>query len=394
LISNFLPDFDWHPIVLTVKPEFYEEKPDPDIIKTVSETTEVVYVNARKVKKPRIIGDIGLRAFKFLKRKALELIKEREIDFIWIPIPSFYTAVLGRVLHNKTGIAYGIDYIDPWIYDLTNNRNLRSLLSNLSARILEPYAVKKASLISGVSTAYYQPVIDRNFKHRSVVHVGMPYGFDQRDHGIKLDGLSFPWDAYPGCKPIVYAGAFLPLSGYFVDLLFKSIAKLKQNGKIGADYKLFFLGTGSYSHKSFESYAEDYDISEMVIEIRDRFPFLKILNFLSKAHGVMIIGSTEKHYTASKTFQSLLSERPVFTIFHNESSALRVMKDCEADDYSVSYHSSLSEKELILQIEETFLRFIKPENPWSPNLNALEKYSAKRSAESLVKKMNLITEKN
>src|SRR5690554_6194763 len=116
LISNFLPEMGWHPIVLTVKPEFYEEKPDPNIEKTVRESTEVISANAKAVKSSsRLIGDIGLRAFAHLKKKALEIIAERQIDFIWIPIPSFYIAILGRQLYEKTSTPYGIDYIDPWV---------------------------------------------------------------------------------------------------------------------------------------------------------------------------------------------------------------------------------------------------------------------------------------
>jgi len=118
LISNYLPDFNWHPIILTVKSEFYEETLDPDMLKTVSDKTEIHYVNAFKVSKPRIIGDIGLRAFFQLKKAALQIVKTKKIDFIWIPIPSFYIAILGRIIYNKTKIPYGIDYIDPWVRDI------------------------------------------------------------------------------------------------------------------------------------------------------------------------------------------------------------------------------------------------------------------------------------
>ncbi len=391
LTSNFLSDFDWHPIILTVKHEYYEEKPDYDFIKTVSDKTEVVYTNARKIGKTRIIGDIGLRSFKFLKKEALKIINERKIDFIWIPIPSFYVAALGRILYRKTKIPYGIDYIDPWVRDISNRRNIRSKLSNIVAKILEPYAVKKASLISGVSTPYYQPVLDRNFKNKKIAHVGMPYGFDPNDHKVKLENIKYPWDNYPGCKPIVYAGAFLPLSGYFTELLFSGIKKLKDENKLDKNIKLFFVGTGNYTHKSITDYAKEAGIEDIVIEIRDRFPFLQILNFLSNSYGVMIIGSTEKHYTASKTYQSLLSEQPVFSIFHGESSAVEVLNECNAANYTVSYLENEDKNEFKNKIEKTFLNFTEQNQNWQPNLKALDKYSAKESARKLVEAIEIIT---
>jgi glycosyltransferase involved in cell wall biosynthesis len=384
LISNFLHDFNWHPIILSVKPEYYEETPDPDIIKTVNPKTELIYTDARKVGKPRIIGDIGLRAFKYLKNEALRIISEREIDFVWIPIPSFYTAVLGRILHNKTQVAYGIDYIDPWVRNISNRKTIRSVLSNLAARILEPYAVKKASLISGVSQAYYQPVLARNFKNRNITHTSMPYGFDPNDHKTEIKNLEYPWDEYPNCIPIVYAGAFLPLSGYFTELLFRAIKELQEEEKINPDVKLFFVGTGSYTHKSITQYAREAGISDTVIEIRRRFPFLHIQNFLSKARGVLIIGSTEKHYTASKTFQAILSGRPVFSVFHAESSALKIMHECRTDQYSAAYDESQNQADLFNSIKSKFLAFAKQKEKWQPDYSALDKYSAKESTRKLV----------
>jgi hypothetical protein len=240
LIANFLPEFDWHPIILTVDPDYYEEKPDWDMLKTVNQEIEVIHVKAKRVKKPRIIGDIGLRSFSFLKKKALEIIQTKKIDFIWIPIPSFYVAVLGRVMYNKTKVPYGIDYIDPWVRDISNRKNARAILSNLIARILEPFAVKKAALISGVSTPYYRPVIDRNFKNKKIEHVEMPYGFDPKDHQILLENTTYPWDDYPECIPLIYAGAFLPKSDLFTDLLFKAIKELKQEGKWNEKSKVVF----------------------------------------------------------------------------------------------------------------------------------------------------------
>ncbi len=384
LISNFLPDFDWHPIILTVKHKYYEEKPDFDFIKTVSQETEVIYTDARKIGKTRIIGDIGLRSFNHLKKEALKIIQERKIDFIWIPIPSFYVATLGRILHNKTKTPYGIDYIDPWVRDISNRKNIRSRLSNIVAKILEPYSVKKASLISGVSTPYYQPVLDKNFKNKKIEHVGMPYGFAPNDHKVVVKNIKYPWDNYSKCKPIIYAGAFLPLSGYFTELLFKNIRKLKDEGKLDSQIKLFFIGTGNYAHKSITEYAKEAGIENIVIEIRERFPFLHILNLLSNAYGVMIIGSTEKHYTASKTYQSLLSEKPVFTIFHGKSSAVEIMNECNAANYTVSFFENKNKVDFENEIKKTFINFVNQNKKWQPDLKALDKYSAKESARKLI----------
>ncbi len=369
---------------MTVESQYYEEPDDLDILKTVSDKTEVHYVTAYPVTRPRIIGDIGLRAFFQLKKAALDIIRNREIDFIWIPIPSFYVALLGRLLRRKTEVPYGIDYIDPWVRDISNRKNLRAVLSLFLARLLEPLAVKEAALISGVSTEYYQPVLDRNFRGREIEHVGMPYGFDLHDHNVKLSNVHYPWDHCPGCIPYVYAGAFLPNSGLFIKLLFKSILQLREEQAISENIRLYFIGTGNYSHKSITEYAADYGLSEMVKEIHDRIPYLHVLNHLSTARGVFLIGSTERHYTASKTFQSLLSGRPVLAIMHEHSSAVQVFNDAQADRYLVRYSEHRNIDEFQIEIKKITWMFFYDGGWKKPNYSKLEGYSSKESAKVLV----------
>lgn len=422
LISNFLPDFNWHPIILTVHPDYYEERPDPDLLQTVNPRTKVVHAKAYNTTRPRLIGDIGLRAFPFLYKKATSIIRERKIDFIWIPIPSFYTSIIGRILYHKTKVPYGIDYIDPWVRDISTRKDLRHQISNLLARILEPIAIKKASLITGVSEQYYIPALQRNFKQlgndkvianrlnsssglqendsveaistnpsqssvaksqQLPLHLAFPYGFDPHDHQIEIPGLQYPWQNIPDCKPWVYAGAFLPKSRLFVQTLFQAIQDLVKAENWNQNTHLFFLGTGNYAGETIKEIAQKYEIDNFIRETRQRFPFLHILNFLKKADKVMIIGSTEKHYTASKTFQSLLSQRPVFSIFHAQSDAVKVMAECNADQFLVKYQEQDDHHSLKSKIQNKLQQLLN--NPdWHPNLEPLNKYSAQANAQKLV----------
>jgi hypothetical protein len=411
LAGNFMKEFGWQPIVLTVEQKYYEEKPDPDFERTFSQDFEVHRAGAFPITKPRIVGDIGLRAFFHLYQGAKNIIKSGSIDFIWIPIPSFYSALLGRLLYRQTKVAYGIDYIDPWVRDITGRNDWRHKLSNWLARILEPIAVKRAALITGVSYEYYKPVLERNFRYRKLLavkegsvqqlnqstdlpinrsddpplyHIDFPYGFDPKDHQIKLENIQYPWSKENKVKPWIYAGAFLPNSSLLLKLFFEVIGEMRRSGKWDEQIRLYFIGTGGYQGKKIAEYANDNGIDDIVNEDRSRNPYLYVLNFLSAADTVMVLGSTEKHYTASKVYQALLSERPVWAVFHLQSSAVKVMEECQADQFLVRYKERMSEEDIKESIRQKLIERLKRDQ-WNPDLRALDKYSARESARKLVK---------
>jgi hypothetical protein len=185
LFAQHLPSFGWEPIVLTVHEKYYEESLDPNLEKLLPATLRVEKVKAFPITKPRLIGDIGLRAFFQLYLKAKLLIQTEKIDFLYIPIPSFYCALIGRCLNTSTKIKYGIDYIDPWVHYFPGSEKVfsRHWFSTKLAMLLEPFAVKKASLITGVAEGYYKGVLDRNkYLFNTAIFGAMPYGGETKDH--------------------------------------------------------------------------------------------------------------------------------------------------------------------------------------------------------------------
>src|SRR5260221_14461340 len=164
LFALHLPSFGWQPVILTVNERYYEETLDNNLSKLLPDGLRIEKANAFGVTRPRLVGDIGLRAFFQLYKRAKSIIKSEKIDFLYIPVPSFYTALLGRWLHASTGIKYGIDYIDPWVHRFpgSDKRFSRHWWSTALAKFLEPIAVRRASLITGVAENYYKGVMERN----------------------------------------------------------------------------------------------------------------------------------------------------------------------------------------------------------------------------------------
>lgn len=386
LICNYLHKLNWKPILVCVKPEYYEEEQSEELLKLVSLTFKVEKVDAIPANpKIRIIGDIALRAFRQLYKKAIEVANREKPDFIWTPIPPFYTALITRLVSRKTKIPYAIDYIDPWVHPFpgSNIWFSRAWFSLWSSLILEPIALRKVSVISGVAEEYYLPAIRRNKNLGNVIHVAMPYGFDANDYSLTPQNPKLIWDSYINVLPYVYAGAFLPKSYFFLDKFFEIISLCKKNGEWNKNVKLFFIGTSGSSKKPVTELAIKHHVTDIVIEKPERISYLEVLNHLKKAKGVLAIGSTEKHYTASKIFQSLLSGNPVFPIFHNESTVIEILKECNATNYMVEFSENTTEDQFKAELKQQLESFLNLQEGWSPNLDKLDNYSSFYSAKIL-----------
>ena len=370
--------------VLTVHEDYYFENLHPDLIKTVDHQVEVEKVKAWPKHKRVFVSDLTLRAFSNLVKKASDIIESKNIDFIWIPIPSYYAAILGRKLFDKHQIKYGVDYIDPWSNGIPGQERIFSKpwIANSLAKLLEPYALKKASLISAVADHYADFAKKLTYKKRPYF-VNFPYGFDSIDYKVEVELTDVP--LIETKKNIIYAGAFLPKSHFFLQSLLKLIKELN----LRDTHHFHFIGTGQYQEKSISEYAVEYDITDCITESRDRLSYLQIISLLKKADGILVLGSTEAHYTASKVFQSLLSERPILSILHKESTALQILQECNADVYSVSYSPQNNKGELLEDIRKK-LKSFSLVSDWKINKSPLEKYNASANARILAEAIDKV----
>lgn len=391
LIVNYLEEFGWQPIILAVHPVYYEEETAKELMQLVKPGIKVFYVKAKHAnKKWRLAGDISLRAFWPLKNKALQIIKEEKPDFIWSPIPPFYTALITRLVHNKTGVPYGVDYIDPWVHHFPGANKIfsRAWFSKKLAAILEPIAIKKATVITGVSADYYLPVFERNTTLKKIaLAAAMPYGFDMNDYNL-VSEKPLAWKKNNEIKPIIYAGAFLPKAHYFIDVLFAAVAAVRNQQGTNFSYHFYFFGTGSSSVQDVAFYAKKNGIEDLVTEKKERISYIDVLHHLKNAHAVLAIGSTEKHYTASKIFQAILSGKPVFAVFHEESTAVVTLQKSSAAGYTVLYNEQQNEKDFEKLMKDKLNSFLFEPVVWQPKFSALEAFSAKASADALVVVIN------
>jgi glycosyltransferase involved in cell wall biosynthesis len=338
LWTYHLKDFGWEPIIVTTHWDYYEEPTAPELSELVPDDLRVLRTKALPTKPVRLVGSIGIRAFYWHYRALCDLAERDEIDFIHITIPSFYSALLGRLVHRKYEIPYGIDYIDPWVHDFpvpdVPLGRLKSWASTHLAEILEPWAVRDAALITGVAESYYEDVLERNpHLKQQAVTAAMPYGGAKRDHEALRESPRelFLWPEKDDRFHMLYAGAMLPKAYPVLEVTLQALAQLQsEDPDLMERYRLHFVGTGT-SPDGPEGHnvlpvAQEYGVTDLVTEHPDRISYLDVLNHLQVADAAYVMGTTERHYTPSKTYQAVLSESPIWAILHEASSATDVIR--------------------------------------------------------------------
>ncbi|HTI11058.1 MAG TPA: hypothetical protein VL832_20950 [Puia sp.] len=402
LFAQHLPSFGWEPLILTVDEKYYEETLDPNLSRLLPEGLQIEKVAAFGVTRPRLIGDIGLRGFFQLYRRARQLIKERKIDFLYIPIPSFYGSLLGRRLHASTGIKYGIDYIDPWVHRFPGSDKIfsRHWFSSKLSGLLEPIAIKKASLITGVAEGYYKGVLERNpHLQQSCVFGAMPYGGERSDHEkvAELGLTPYLFEKKPGKIQLLYAGAMLPKAYAPLEGILKAIHK---DPAAFRQLEIHFIGTGKTPDDALgyniRPLAEKYGLwNSVIFEYPRRIPYLDVLVHLEAVSGVFILGSTEPHYTPSKVYQGVLSGKPILAVLHTESTAVDVIRTAVtglvlAFGGEPEIHRIENE---FMAVFKKYTDFLENFNPQQVNMAAFEQYSAKNITGKLAELLEKCIEK-
>jgi hypothetical protein len=393
-----LPKFGWKVKVLTVKPSYYEEKLDYELEKLLPPDLEVIRTKAFPIRPIRLIGDIGIRALWWHYRTLCSLIRKEKVDLIYIPIPPNYSAMLGPLIYRRFGIPYAIDYMDPWVHTWPGCEKLfsKAWFSYHLAKILEPIVLRNISLITGVAPGYYEGVLKRYPWLGVSRRFALPYGAEEADFQY-LDKHPRPPYLFNPCDGgfhIVYAGAMLPRAYSTLEALFKAIIIFKKDYPYFVQkLKFHFIGTGSnpIDPKSFtvKPYAKRYNLLDTIFENPARIPYLDVLNHLKYSNAVLLLGSSEPHYTPSKVFQAVLSLRPVIALLHAKSTAVGILKETNAG-IVVSFDEEMPVEKRIDEIVQAIYQALNYNySQEAINWDAFRAYSAEAMAQRLAKAFNL-----
>lgn len=332
-LAKHLPAAGWDPIVVCVDEAFHEERLDPALANLVPRSVEILKVKALPTTIMRSfgVGDIGLRGWLHTKRAVERIIATQRIDAVLITGSPFYPMLLASTLRSR-GIPVVLDFQDPWVsrWGEALPKLSKAGLSHFIATRLEPRVLRQASYVTSVSDTQNAELAARYPWLNDTQMAAIPIGGDPEDfHELRhrLAGTT----PMPGRRvELRFVGSYADRFAPVVRTLMAGVRRLKElRPSIVERMRLSFFGTSALASGDtawrIRPLAEEAGVADIVHEAPRRLPYLEALSVMASSDGLLLLGSDEPHYTASRIYPALMSGRPWLSLYHRASSAHKVL---------------------------------------------------------------------
>ncbi len=340
MLLPFFGENGWQAEVLTVEPDQVAMAQDDWLLDGIPDDIPVHRVKILDLVWSRLpgFGSLASRAANAMARAGDRLLAEKEFDLIYFSTTVFPIHTLGPRWKKKYSVPFAMDYQDPWVNDYYREHpeitppggRLKYAVIDRLHRRLEPRVLKHCAGITSVSEAYPRQIASR------YPDIPMPPVLVQAFPGAKRDfeRLEKPtdssvFDKADGNLHWLYIGRggadmATALRGLFAAIRDHADDDLKKR------LRLHFIGT-SYAaagkaQKTISPIAAEFGLEDIVVENPERMAYSKTLQCLRQADALIVPGSNDPAYTASKIYPYLLAQRPLLAIFHQDSSVVELIR--------------------------------------------------------------------
>ena len=348
LALPFFKDLGWEATVLAVAPETIEGAVlEPTLVETYPADIRVVRVRgiSPHLTRPLGFGSLWWRAGSALRRAGDRLLAENRFDLVFFSTTQFPVFTLGPHWRTRFGVPYVLDYQDPWIndhYARTGARPpggwLRFRVAQWNALRHEARVIRSAAAIITVSPAYgpalqtrYPELPDARFRQ-------LPFGASAADFAIARQ--------HPPAAPlvheeagvfnVVYTGRCVPGMAPALTLLFRALRlHLDRAPSSGRRFRFYFIGTdyapAAQARPMVLPLAALEGVADHVFEHPPRIPYFEALHYLDRSDAILVLGSDDTGYNASKLYPCLLAARPLLCIAHSRSPIYQTARQYTPD---------------------------------------------------------------
>jgi hypothetical protein len=402
---QYLPEFGWNPIVLTVengqfpaRDESLLEKIPSNIpvyrtkifepydlyrILTGKSKDTAIDVNvihkdnqklgfkeklAEFIRSTFFIPDARI-GWKFTANaKALEIIKKHNIDAIYSSSPPYTCSIIARYIKRKTGIPWIAGFRDPWTGFISSPK--RWTIPKKIDESMEYSVFKEADFVECAWQGIIKDALTKypELKKDKFIHV--TNGFDSAD---------FPKIKFSKNKrfTLTYTGSLYGRRN--PSSLFAGIEKLLTDGKINKnDFCLKFIGR--FGAEVLEMFVKT--TFKDSIEIISYMPHEKSIEELFCSDSVLLIvdeSKESKEIVPGKVYEYIGSKKPVLALGPTDGAVADLIEETKS--------GRIAHQNDVGKISEIFLDYINnwknPEFKFTPDFKAIDKYERKNSARIL-----------
>ncbi|HXO01670.1 MAG TPA: glycosyltransferase [Stellaceae bacterium] len=327
--------FGWEATVLAVDAATAEGGDDRLLAEALPPEIRVVRVQAWSEAKCRRFGfgQLAYRSLLPLYRAGCRLLKRERHDLILFSTTVFLCFALGPLWKRRFGCAIVYDFHDPWycgsrqVPQASVPGNLMKYrVDQLLAKYLEKFALRSAAHLFSVSAFYVKALVERYPWLGADKFTVLPFGAAASDYAFARE-RGVKHNVFPPGGPSrhwVSAGAIVPAMYPVLAEFLASLGRLRlENPVATACLRLNFVGSdyaaSDRAYKRVEPIAGAYGVGDLIEEDARRIPYFEAIALYQASDAILLIGSTEADYTASKLMTCVLSKKPILALFNRGS---------------------------------------------------------------------------
>jgi hypothetical protein len=323
--------------ILAVEPTDVPGPRDPWLTERLPPSVPVHRVRAWPLS-GRGLNGLAQRSLVALCRKGGELLAKGRFDLVFFSTTEFLVHGLGPLWRRRWGVPFCMDYQDPWVNDYYR----------LNPQVVPPGGRFKFAVMHRIHERVERAVVRRCSGFLSVSPDYLA-ALDQRYGGAVAQQprlvAAFPAepDEMAGLLPQPkgaenkqratwrYIGRGGPDMSCAASAFFRAWSRAIESGLLSRDAVRFEAVGTSYAvdgqgEKTLQPLADLAGLANVVTENPERLGYEDTLRALLGSDALVVFGSDDPSYTASKIYPYLLAGKPLLAIFHERSSVVQLIR--------------------------------------------------------------------
>ncbi|MFQ4138591.1 glycosyltransferase [Nodosilinea sp. PGN35] len=360
----YLEGLGWEAEILTVNPEEVPHPQDEWLMQTLPPALPVHQAGAlpKSITRWVGLGHVGWRCLPYLARLGDRLLAEQSFDLVFFSTTLFPVMILGPYWQRRFGVPFAVDSQDPWRVEAAPagqhrpGGRLKYGLDKALAAFWEPRVMAGVSQVVAVSAAYTQTLQARYPWLQPEQFTVLPFGAPEADFAqlARCPLQQTHFDPNDGRQHWVYVGRGGPDMAVAVQGLLLGLQEVRSQQPDLADrVHLHFIGT-SYAPvgraiATIAPLAAAAGVADLVTEHPQRVPYAEAQKLLTDSDAVLLIGSSDPQYTASKLYPAVLAKKPILAVFHAASSVVDILHQTQAGT-AITFDAHTSPEQLARQL--------------------------------------------